>query len=180
MDKLKIKNIPLGPFPTILAGADVDGKPNYATVGACGVVCLEPVLYISLKSTHYTTRGVQERGYFSVNIPTADMVSQTDYCGIVSGKNSDKSLIFTAFYDELGKAPLIRECPVNFLCKVIQTLPISGFEMFFGEIVATYANPECITDGSPDPVKINPLLMMGAHYWSIGSSVGSVYKTGKI
>ncbi len=48
------------------------------------------------------------------------------------------------------------------------------------EIMATYAKPECITDGSPDPVKINPMIMMGTHYWSIGSSVGCVYKTGKI
>jgi hypothetical protein len=53
----KIKNYPVGPFPTVLAGADVNGKPNYATAGACGVVCMEPILYVSLKITHYTTRG---------------------------------------------------------------------------------------------------------------------------
>jgi flavin reductase (DIM6/NTAB) family NADH-FMN oxidoreductase RutF len=34
-----------GPFPTMIIGADVNGKPNYVTVGACGVVSLEPVLY---------------------------------------------------------------------------------------------------------------------------------------
>ncbi len=180
MEKIKIKNFPLGPFPTILAGSDVDGRPNYATVGACGVVSLDPVLYISLKSTHYTTIGVREKGYFSVNIPSTDMVSKTDYCGIVSGKTTDKSLQFTSFYDKIGKAPLIKECPVNFLCKAIQTLPILGFEMFLGEIVATYVDQQCITDGKPDPAKINPMVIMGNHYWSIGSSVGTVFKAGKL
>jgi hypothetical protein len=47
LKKIKNKTYPIGPFPTVPAGADVNGKPNYATVGACGVVCLEPVLYIS-------------------------------------------------------------------------------------------------------------------------------------
>ncbi|HWR42217.1 flavin reductase family protein [Sporomusa sp.] len=120
MNKVKVPNRPFGPFPTILAGADVMGKPNYVTVGACGVVSLQPVLYISLKSTHYTTIGVKENGFFSVNIPSADMVQKTDYCGVVSGKTTDKSKLFTAFYDELGKAPMISECPMNMLCKVIQ------------------------------------------------------------
>lgn len=180
MEKIKIKNYPLGPFPTILAGANVAGKPNYVTVGACGVVSLEPVLYISLKKTHYTTIGVHENGYFSVNIPSRDMVLKTDYCGIVSGKTTDKSIVFTSFYDEKGQAPLIKECPVNFLCKVIQTLPILGFEMFFGEIVATYADPQCIKDGKPDPAKVNPIIIMGSNYWSLGPSVGSVFKEGKL
>ncbi|HBF36824.1 MAG TPA: flavin reductase family protein [Firmicutes bacterium] len=179
MEKLKTKNYPLGPFPTILAGADVNGKPNFTTIGACGVVCLEPVLYISLKETHYSTTGVKENGYFSVNIPTTDMVQKTDYCGMVSGKTNDKSDLFTSFYDEIGKAPMIEECPVNFLCKVIQTLSISGFEMFFGEIVATYVARQCITEGKPDPLKINPMMIMGDNYWSLGSAVGYIFKEGQ-
>jgi flavin reductase (DIM6/NTAB) family NADH-FMN oxidoreductase RutF len=180
MKKLKIKNYPIGPFPTVLAGADVNGKPNYATIGACGVVCQEPVLYISLKSTHYTTIGVKKNGYFSVNIPSADMVQKTDYCGIVSGKTADKSMLFTAFYDEQGKAPLISECPLNFLCKVIQTSPIFDFEMFFGEIVSVYANEQSLTDGKPDPLKINPMIIMGSSYWNFGQAVGNAFKEGAV
>ncbi len=39
MAKIKLQNRPVGPFPTVLAGADVNRKPNYTTIGACGVVC---------------------------------------------------------------------------------------------------------------------------------------------
>ncbi|HBE78034.1 MAG TPA: flavin reductase family protein [Firmicutes bacterium] len=178
MGKIKIKNYPVGPFPAVLAGADVGGKPNYVTIGACGVVCLKPVLYISLKSTHYTTIGVKENGYFSVNIPSSEMVQKTDYCGIVSGKATDKSMVFASFYDEIGKAPLISECPLNFLCKVVQSVPIFDFEMFFGEIVSAYVNEQCLTDGRPDSLKINPMVIIGNGYFDIGKMVGEVFKEG--
>ncbi len=76
MTKTKIANIPYGPYVTVLAGASVKGKPNYATIGAYGVVSQKPVLYISLKNTHYTTAGVIENGYFSVNIPSSDDIEK--------------------------------------------------------------------------------------------------------
>lgn len=178
MKKIKLANRPVGPFPTILAGADVNGKPNYVTIGACGVVSLEPVLYISLKSTHYTTAGVKENGYFTVNIPSGEMVKKTDYCGVVSGRDVDKSKLFTSFYDDLGKAPMIKECSMNLLCKVINSVPMFGFEMFFGEIVAVYADERCLTDGKLDPLKVNPMIMMGATYFNLGQVVGQAFQEG--
>jgi flavin reductase (DIM6/NTAB) family NADH-FMN oxidoreductase RutF len=178
MEKIKLPNRPFGPFPTVLAGVEVKGKPNYVTIGACGVVSLEPVLYISLKSTHYTTAGVKENGYFSVNIPSADMVQKTDYCGVVSGKTVDKSTLFTPFYDELGRAPMIQECPMNLLCKVVKMMPIYDFEMFFGEIVAVYVNEQCLADGKLDPQKVNPIIMMGTAYFNLGQIVGQLFIEG--
>jgi flavin reductase (DIM6/NTAB) family NADH-FMN oxidoreductase RutF len=178
MGKIKIQNRPVGPFPTVLAGADVHGRPNYATVGACGVVSQDPVLYVSLKSTHYTTSGVKENGYFSVNLPSTDLLQKTDYCGSVSGRTTDKSNVFTSFYDELGQAPMISECPLNFLCKVIQSLPILGFEMFFGEIVSVYASEHCLTDGQPDAKKIDPIILVGGSYLQLGQTIGAVFRAG--
>jgi len=177
MAKIKIQNRPVGPFPTVLAGADVNGKPNYTTIGACGVVCQEPVLYISLKSSHYSTAGVKENGFFSVNIPSAGLIRQTDYCGSVSGRTVDKSAVFTSFYDELGKAPLILECPLNFLCKVIQNIPIFDFDMFLGQIVAVYADERCLTDGKPDAKKIDPIINVGGDYLNLGQVIGAAFQT---
>lgn len=174
--KKKIANIPFGPYITVLAGATVSGKPNYATLGAYGVVSQKPVLYISLKNSHFTTAGVRETGYFSVNIPSADLIEKTDYCGTVSGHKVDKSQIFEAFYDEAGNAPLIKECPVNYLCKVIQTIPIFDFTMFLGEIVAAYGDENCLDNGTPDALKVKPTVMMAAGYFGLHDRVGSVFK----
>jgi len=178
MKKIKVQNIPVGPFPTVLVGAEVDGKPNYAIVGAFGIVSMRPVLYISLKSTHHTTLGVKKNGYFSVNIPSSDLVKETDYCGLVSGKTIDKSNVFSSFYDEIGNAPMAKECSMNYLCKVIQTIPVFDFEMFLGEIVAVYVNEQCLTNQKPDPIKINPMIMMNTGYYDLGQEVGTLFKSG--
>lgn len=87
--------------------------------------------------------------------------------------------MFSSFYDELGKAPMISKCPMNFLCKVIQIVPICGFEVFFGEIVSTYVNVNCLTGDVPDPQKINPTLAMGLNYYNLGQPVGAVFGEGK-
>jgi len=176
MDKKKISNIPYGPYITVLAGASVDGKPNYATVGAYGVVSQKPVLYISLKNSHYTTAGVVENGFFSVNMPSSELLEKTDYCGIVSGSKVDKSKIFESFYDEAGNAPMIKECPINYLCKVVQTIPIFDFTMFLGEIVAVYANEDCVDNGKPNALKMKPIVMMAAEYYDLNEKIGSVFK----
>jgi flavin reductase (DIM6/NTAB) family NADH-FMN oxidoreductase RutF len=179
MAKKKIANIPFGPYIAVLAGATVAGKPNYATLGAYGVVSQQPVLYISLKNTHHTTAGVIENGFFSVNIPAAAAIAKTDYCGIVSGRETDKSGLFEAFYDEAGNAPLIKECPVNYLCKVIRTIPIFDFTMFLGEIVAAYADEDCLDGGQPDALKVSPTVMMAAGYFDLKDRIGSVFKAGR-
>ena len=179
MTKQKIANYPMvSPTPIVIVGAQVGQRANYTTVGAFGVVCLAPIFYVSLKSTHYSTLGVRENGFFSVNLPSADLVQKTDYCGLVSGHTVDKSAVFTAFYDPLGNAPMISEAPMNYLCKVVKSVPINDFEVFFGEIVATYINESCLTDGKPDPLKAKPTLAMGPVYYSLGKQIGRVFQEG--
>jgi flavin reductase (DIM6/NTAB) family NADH-FMN oxidoreductase RutF len=179
MPKIKIANYPMvSPSPIVIVGTTVGGKPNYITVGAFGVVCLEPVFYISLKDTHYSTAGIKESGFFSVNLPAADMAVKTDYCGLVSGHDTDKSGLFEVFYDQAGPAPLIADAPLNYLCKVIDTFLIKGFTMFFGEIISAYAGEEYMQGGKPDPQKINPIIGMGMSYYGLGNPAGKVFSAG--
>jgi flavin reductase (DIM6/NTAB) family NADH-FMN oxidoreductase RutF len=178
MNKVKLPNKPVLVFPAVIVGADIAGRPNYAAVGACGVVNLEPMLYISLKDTHHTAAGVRENGCFSVNLPSTGLVRQTDYCGVVSGKTTDKSALFTAFYDPAARAPLIAECPVNILCTVAQAIPTAGFTIYLGDIVAVYADEAGLEGGRPDPVKIAPIVMMYPAYFALGRAIGAVWRDG--
>ncbi|MDR3288547.1 MAG: flavin reductase family protein, partial [Peptococcaceae bacterium] len=86
MKKIRLENRPVGPFPAMIIGAMVKEKPTYTTVGAGGCACLDPVLCVSLKNTHYITEGIVRTGYFSVNIPSTVWVKELDFCGVVSGK----------------------------------------------------------------------------------------------
>ena len=179
MNRIKLPNVPVGPFPAMIVGATINGKPTYTTVGAGGCACLDPVLCVSLKNTHYITQGIIETGFFSVNIPSSALVKEMDYCGIVSGKDTDKSTLFSNFYDEAGNAPMIEECPLTFLCRVCDSKEIHGFAMFFGDIVAAYAHENCLTKGKPDPLKIDPIIMMGYSYCNLKDIIGHPFSEGK-
>lgn len=66
------------------------------------------MLAISLNKSHYTCTGIKENGTFSINIPSVEMVAKTDYCGLVSGNDGDKSILFHTFYGILENAPMIQ------------------------------------------------------------------------
>jgi flavin reductase (DIM6/NTAB) family NADH-FMN oxidoreductase RutF len=179
MEKIKLANIPYGPYVAVIVGAAVDGRPNYTTVGAYGVVSQKAVLYVSLKNTHCTTKGIEKSGFFSVNIPSADLVEKTDFCGMVSGNDRDKSAVFTPYYDEAGNAPLIAECPINYLCKVVRTIPVFDFTMFLGEITAAYANSDCLNNKRPDGILTNPTILLDTGYYNLKEKVGTVFRSGR-
>lgn len=178
MSKVKMPNIPYGPFVAVIVGAMVEGRPNYTTIGAYGVVSQKPVLYVSLKNTHHSAKGILENGFFSVNIPDEPIVDKTDACGILSGNSGSKASMFSAFYDPAGNAPLIEECPVSYLCKVIRTIPVFDFTLFLGEIQAAYARPDCLTDGKPDAEKVRPVILMHTGYFGIREKIGTVFQSG--
>ena len=76
--------------PTVLVGTMVNGKPNFMTVAWCGVANSNPpMVSVAIRLARYTLKGMQNRE-FSVNIPSADIVKEADYCGMVSGAEVDK------------------------------------------------------------------------------------------
>ena len=81
----------LYPKPIYLIGANVDGKPNFMAASFCGIVNKEPpMVSVGIRYKRYTYRGVKQNGTFSVNVPSTDLVAETDYCGIASGVKDDK------------------------------------------------------------------------------------------
>jgi Conserved protein/domain typically associated with flavoprotein oxygenases, DIM6/NTAB family len=180
MEKVMIGKKMVGAAPVVIAGAIVDGKANYITLGGFGLISLAPpIVYITLAKSHYTNVGIKENGYFSVNVPSSDLVQKTDYVGLVSGRDNDKSDVFTPFFGSVDKAPMIRECHVNMLCKVIDQIDLPNNDVFLGEILEVYVSGDCLMDGKPDVKKINPLILAGGLYFELGNIVGTAYRDGK-
>ncbi|GLB30873.1 hypothetical protein LAD12857_27960 [Lacrimispora amygdalina] len=48
--------------------------------------------------------------------------------------------------------------------------------MFLGEIVAAYADEECLEEGRPNAAKVKPTILMDSGYFDINSRVGSIFK----
>ena len=188
LKKNKIKpSAYLFPMPVALIGANVNGKPNFEPLAYVGVVEYKPPL-ISIASyeTHYTNIGIKENGVFSINTPSENIIKGTDYCGIVSGKNVDKSEVFDVFYGELKTAPMISQSPLNLECKVIKTIKISEFvdiekshEIFIGEVVNAYADDEYLTEGAPDIYKFKTFTFSMGYYWKVGEKFAKAWEVGK-
>lgn len=177
--KMGVKNC-LYPMPTVLVGALVDGKPNYITIAHVGIMDLTSVS-LGVAKFHYTNDGIRENGTFSINMPTVDMVRETDYCGIVSGKKVDKSVLFENFYGELRTAPMIKGFPINMECRLIQTVDFPRHDIFIGEIVETYCDEEYLDGNSVDIARLRPILftMDDRGYWTVGERFASAWEAGK-
>jgi flavin reductase (DIM6/NTAB) family NADH-FMN oxidoreductase RutF len=170
------------PMGCSLVGANVGGKPNYLAVAWFSMVNPKPpYVMVALNKVHYTNTGIKENGTFSVNIPSAEMAEVTDYCGLVSGSKYDKSKLFETFYGKLKTAPMIKECPFNVECKLIQTVDVPAEELFIGEIIGVYTEERYLSDGVPDIRKINPIVlqMPQKKYVAVGAEVGPAWEMGK-
>lgn len=188
MTKKKIKSSSyLFPRPVVLIGANVHGKPNFEPIAyVSSVEDKPPLILIASYETHFTNIGIKENGTFSVNTPSEEIIGGTDYCGIVSGKEIDKSEIFEIFYGELKTAPMINKAPLNLECKVIKNLAIKdltgteeGHELFIGEVVNVYAEDEFLTEDVPDLFKINTFTYSMKQYWNIGKPLAKAWSIGK-
>lgn len=182
MNKVQIRNMPLVyPLPAVLMGTMVNGVTNYTTLGNCGIVSVSPaVLYVSSGKEHHGNRGVHESMRFSVNVPSASMAVKTDYCGIVSGRDVDKSKLFETFFGKHPAIPMIKECPINLACEVLTVVPVFDMEVFIGAVVETYVDQDCFCGDWLDTKKIDPLIYcMDNRYWGIGSEVGRGFEDGK-
>lgn len=176
----------LYPSLTVIVGARVRGKANWMTVAHLGVMNhamggVPQYLGISAHPSHYTNIGIREHGEFSINIPSRAMLEATDYAGIVSGKTTDKSNLFPILEGELPNAPMIATCPVAMQCRVAQKVIVGEHELFIGELVATYAQPEVLVDGKIDLLRVDPILFdfRQMAYHALGERVGKPWNAGK-
>ncbi len=170
------------PMPCSLIGANVGGKANYLTIAWFTMVHPKPpYVLVTMNKAHYTNQGLKENGTFSVNIPSADIVEKTDYCGLVSGRKYDKSTVFETFYGKLKTAPMIRESAFTAECRLVQTIDLPMEELFIGEIVAAYSEERYLTDGVPDVKKMKAFILVQPQkqYAAVGPEVAPAWEAGK-
>ncbi len=170
------------PKPVCILGSIVDGKPNFITIAWFNRMSRTPNIWgACIGKTKHTVGGIREHKTFSVNFPDEDLVVKTDYVGIHSGKDIDKSKIFDVFYGELKTAPMIRECPVTAECTVTEIIDISSHYLILGEVKHLYSEEKYMTNGVLDQKKLRPLLFTNParQYWSLGDIVADAYSIGK-
>lgn len=181
MAKVTVGPMPyMSVMPTVLVGANVKGKPNYMTAAWATVACLAPpMVCVALNKERYTVKGIEENRTFSLNIPSAAQVAETDYCGLVSGTKGDKTKVFSSGYGKLKSAPLADECPVNIECRLFTAVDCGSHRLYIGEVAEIYAEKSCLTDGKPDIARIQPIVYAQATYFGVGKEIAKAFSAGK-
>jgi len=181
MEKITLGPMPyMSILPTLLVGANVMGKPNYMTAAWATVACMAPpMVCVALNKGRYTVKGIDENKTFSLNVPSIKQVVETDHCGLVSGSNEDKSMVFRSFFGKLKTAPLAEECPVNMECRLFRSVDCGSHILHIGEVVEIYADKSCVSDGKLDIVKIKPLIYAQYTYFGVGQQVDKAFFAGK-
>jgi flavin reductase (DIM6/NTAB) family NADH-FMN oxidoreductase RutF len=169
------------PHPTVLVGAVTDGRPDFAAVAWTGVAASNPAsVTIALQPHRWSLKGIYQNRTFSLNVPSVDQVKEADYCGLVSGKDTDKvkDCKFKVFYGNLKTAPLIDQCPINLECEVSHILNLGSHHLVVGKVIETYISEDCLTEGRPDIDKIKPFSFGPGKYYSIGAAFADAFKAG--
>ena len=183
MNKKKLGPLPmLWPHPTVLVGSDVDGKPDFAAVAWAGVVAgSPPCVAIGLQPHRHSLKGIYQNMTFSVNVPSRDLVKETDYCGLVSGAKADKvkDCGFKVFYGDLKSAPLIEQCPINLECEAIHFLNLGSHILVVGKVMETHFSEDCLTGDRPDIAKAKPFVFGPGKYHVIGEAFADAFSIGK-
>jgi flavin reductase (DIM6/NTAB) family NADH-FMN oxidoreductase RutF len=169
-------------MPTVLVGADINGKPNFMTAAFVAITNVKPpMIACGLSPSHRTCDGIIANQAFSVCVPSADMVEVVDWCGIASGHKDDKSCVFGIFRGELAGAPMIQECALSAECRLVRSTPYGVDTLYVAEIVSVHAQERCLTDGKVDWAKVSPLLFTFPEpsYWKLGDYVGKPWQIGR-
>jgi len=105
----------LHPKPALVIGSyDREGKPNIMTAAWIGISNSNPLsIAVSMRPATYSYDNLTESGFFTVNIPSSDMVKYVDYAGRFSGRDVDKfkETGLTPVRAEFVNAPYVKEFP---------------------------------------------------------------------
>ena len=168
----------LYPLPAVMVSVvDKEGNNNIITVGWAGTICTNPpMLSISVRPERYSYHMIEETGDFVVNLTTEELAYATDYCGVKSGRDVDKfkELNLTAEKAEHVQSPLIKECPVNIECKVVEVKELGSHHMFIAEVKAVQVDEQYMDEKGKFHLEwAEPIVYSHGSYVMTGEPIGT-------
>ena len=168
----------LFPLPAVMVTvADKEGNSNIITVAWAGTVCTNPpMLSISVRPERYSYHMIRETGEFVVNLTTEKLAYATDYCGVKSGRDTDKWKAAGLTREKASQvlAPLIKECPVNLECRVKRVDELGSHHMFLAEVVAVHVDEAYMDEKDTFHLSdAKPLAYSHGRYYGLGKCLGA-------
>ncbi len=168
----------LYPVPAVLVtAADREGNSNIFTVAWAGTICTNPpMLSISVRPERHSYHMIRETGEFVVNLTTESMAWATDYCGVRSGRDTDKwkDTGLTPEKANVVNVPVIKESPVNIECRVVKVEELGSHHMFIADVVAVDVDEAYMDEKDTFHLSMaKPLAYSHGRYYGMGEELGS-------
>lgn len=166
----------LYPLPAVLVSCGTAEASNLITVAWTGTVCTDPaMLYISVRPERFSYGIIKERGEFTVNLTTYAMAQATDFCGVRSGRDTDKWAA-TGLHPVPGVAnecPSVEESPISLECKLEQIIEFGTHHMMLAKVVNVLADDRYMDqNGRFNLEKAGLMNYSHGRYYSQGRELG--------
>ena len=166
------------PVPAVMVSCGSTPEDyNIITVSWVGTICTKPAMcYISVRPERHSYNIIKESGEFVINLTTKSLAYATDWCGVTSGKDTDKfkAMKLTPGKSSVVSAPIIQESPLSIECRVKQIIPLGSHDMFIAEVVNVQADDRYIDPetGSFHLEKADVIAYSHGKYYGLGEFIG--------
>ena len=174
----------LFPMPTYMIGTYNEDDTVDVMMMAWGGICDTKMVALNLEADHKTVANLRARGAFTLAIPGADTIKQSDYLGIASANKVADKFARTGLHavkSEKVDAPVIEEYPLTLECRVVEFQDQPYGLRVLGEIVGTLADEKALDEnGKLDAGALNAFVFDQAQYgyYAIGEKLGKAWNAG--
>ena len=170
----------LSPTPVVLISCADPHQPerrNMITAAWAGTINSEPpMVSVSIRKGRFSHRLIKDSGEFVVNLTDEQMARAVDYCGVKSGRDTDKAKETGLDYmpaEKLKVAPAVQGAPVSLCCCVRNILELGSHDMFLGEIVSVMVRTDLLDDdGSLHLERAGLIAYSHGLYQKLGEVIG--------
>ncbi len=141
----------LNPVPAVMVSCGDGTESNIITIAWTGIINTDPpITYVSVRKSRYSHDIIEKTGEFVINLTTEKLTFAADYCGVRSGRDTDKfrDMKLTAAESRKVKCPSIEESPVNLECRVIEKKEYPTHDMFIAEIVSVSVDEDLMDENN--------------------------------
>ena len=168
----------LYPVPAVLVtAADREGNSNIITIAWTGTVCTNPpMVYISVRPERYSYSMIRETGEFVINLATEELAFAADYCGVRSGRDTDKwkDTGLTRMPSSVVRVPMIGESPISIECRVTEVRELGSHHMFLARVEAVNVDERWLdSTGKLELHRAKPLVYSHGGYYGLSDLLGT-------
>lgn len=172
------------PMPTLMIGTYNEDDSVDVMMMAWGGVCAEDMVALNLEADHKTVANLRKRKAFTLAVPSAETLKESDYFGLVSGNKVEnkfeKSGLHAVKSDKVD-APIITEYPLTMECTVEKFEDEPYGLRILGRIVNTQADESVLDElGRVDAGKLHAFAFdqMRNGYYAVDQKIGQAWNAG--